>query len=275
MLILSIDVGIKNLGYCLLQTESANKKYTIQQWDSVNLCGSEVTCSQCKKKAVYCLPSADILYCPQHAKKAAGYFLPSDQKAVKKMSPEQLIEFALKHTIDIHTVTNKKTALKTCILSAIESHVLQELKKQASASTINLVQVGIAIQTHFDQVLSDVGLIDDVIIENQISPIANRMKTVQGMLAQYFIMRGNANVIFVSSANKLKGYEHIIEKKAEGSKMTYSDRKKAGIKVTQTLLALAEAADTTAKLEYFNQHKKKDDLADCFLQGVWYINKLI
>lgn len=272
MLILSIDVGIKNLGYCLLQTESANKNYTIQQWDSVNLCGSEVTCSQCKKKAVYCLPSADILYCPPHAKKAAGCFLPADQKAVKKMSPEQLIEFAATHLIDIRLVATTRTALKTCILSAIESHVLQELKKQASASTINLVKVGIAIQTHFDQVLQEVGLIDHVIIENQISPIANRMKTVQGMLAQYFIMRGQLNIVFVSSANKLKGYDHIIEKKAEGSKMTYSDRKKAGIKVTQFLLA--EAADTTAKLEYFNKHKKKDDLADCFLQGVWYINKL-
>jgi hypothetical protein len=275
MLILSIDVGIKNLGYCLLETNSEDKNYTIQQWDSVNLCGSEVTCSLCKKKAVYCLPSAEqeaILYCPQHAKKAEGYLLPADQKAVKKMSPEQLIEFALKHAIDISTVTNKKTALKNWILEAIESYILQEVKKQASASTINLVQVGIAIQTHFDQVLQTVGPIDHVIIENQISPIANRMKTVQGMLAQYFIMRGQTNIVFVSSANKLKGYEHIMEKKAEGSKMTYSDRKKAGIKVTQFLLVDTTA---TAKLEYFNKHKKKDDLADCFLQGVWYINKLI
>ena len=30
-------------------------------------------------------------------------------------------------------------------------------------------------------------------------------------------------------------------------------------------------------LEYFNKHSKKDDLADCFLQGIYYlvnINKL-
>jgi hypothetical protein len=26
------------------------------------------------------------------------------------------------------------------------------------------------------------------------------------------------------------------------------------------------------KLDYFNQHKKKDDLSDSFLQGMWFIN---
>ena len=26
------------------------------------------------------------------------------------------------------------------------------------------------------------------------------------------------------------------------------------------------------KVEYFNGHKKKDDLADSFLQGMWFIN---
>jgi hypothetical protein len=25
------------------------------------------------------------------------------------------------------------------------------------------------------------------------------------------------------------------------------------------------------KLDYFNAHKKKDDLADSFLQGIWYL----
>ena len=39
--------------------------------------------------------------------------------------------------------------------------------------------------------LPDIESITHVFIENQISPIANRMKTIQGMLAQYFIMKSN------------------------------------------------------------------------------------
>ena len=26
-------------------------------------------------------------------------------------------------------------------------------------------------------------------------------------------------------------------------------------------------------IEHFEKHKKKDDLADSFLQGIWYINE--
>jgi hypothetical protein len=49
--------------------------------------------------------------------------------------------------------------------------------------------------------------ITHIIIENQISPIANRMKTIQGMLSQYFIMKyedRNITIDFISSFNKLK-----------------------------------------------------------------------
>ena len=28
------------------------------------------------------------------------------------------------------------------------------------------------------------------------------------------------------------------------------------------------------KLDYFNAHKKKDDLADSFLQGLWFLSTL-
>jgi len=31
--------------------------------------------------------------------------------------------------------------------------------------------------------------------------------------------------------------------------------------------------ENTNWYEYLKKHKKKDDLADCFLQGIWYFKK--
>ena len=40
----------------------------------------------------------------------------------------------------------------------------------------------------------DLSTIDIILLENQISPIANRMKTLQGMIAQYFIINNNHGI---------------------------------------------------------------------------------
>jgi hypothetical protein len=115
--------------------------------------------------------------------------------------------------------------------------------------------------------------IDKVIIENQISPIANRMKTIQGMIAQYFIMCGIQDVTFVSSVNKLKAFTDTDQNKSDQNKLDqnkseYKDRKKLGIEVTKGII---EKMKDWAP--FFLAHKKKDDLADSFLQGIWFLQK--
>ena len=52
--------------------------------------------------------------------------------------------------------------------------------------------------------------------------------------------------------------------------MKYSDRKKLGI--SKCLEIIGSDHRFLEKLEYFNSHNKKDDLADSFLQGLWFIN---
>ena len=67
---------------------------------------------------------------------------------------------------------------------------------------------------------------------------------------------------FVSSSNKLKDC-------SEDLKTNYSDRKKLG--VAKTLETLSSAHYYNDWYESFIKSKKKDDLADCFLQGLWFI----
>jgi hypothetical protein len=91
------------------------------------------------------------------------------------------------------------------------------------------------------------------------------MKTIQGMIVQYFIM-SNLNVDhieFISAANKLKDCDLK-------DKTNYSDRKKLGI--AKCLGIITSDFRFNEHIDYFNKHKKKDDLSDSFLQGIWFIN---
>ena len=73
-------------------------------------------------------------------------------------------------------------------------------------------------------------------------------------------------VKFVSSSNKLKGF-------VEG-KTTYDERKKKGIEVTIDLVS--NNSENKAKwLELFKKHSKKDDLADSYLQALWYSRTIL
>ena len=85
------------------------------------------------------------------------------------------------------------------------------------------------------------------------------------MIAQYFIMKQVPTIEFISSANKLK--EFMPTK----SKLSYNDRKKMGVNVMTKILN--ENIHISNWQTMFKTHKKKDDLADCFLQGYWYIKE--
>ena len=148
--------------------------------------------------------------------------------------------------------------------------------------------MGIKLVAEFDRVLghkvlghlNDMALLDHIIIENQISPIANRMKTLQGMIAQYFIMRDKPTISFISSANKLKMFakEKTIDvsenKETDKNKNSYDERKKEGVRIVKELLEENKIISNNAInwLDHFSLHKKKDDLADSFLQGAWFLS---
>jgi hypothetical protein len=187
----------------------------------------------------------------------------------------------------------------------------------ASASTVSLVLVGFNIMKHFDKLFyhTDACSIDCVVIENQISPIANRMKTIQGMITQYFLMKGvdKNKIIYFSAVQKLKiaPYHFICYKKEDADEIddiqTYDERKKAGVACVRKILSRTKrfssnpmsphtpTSPSTPKLftiynpynpnigdavvskhnwlDSFENHSKKDDLADSFLQGLSYIVK--
>ena len=120
---------------------------------------------------------------------------------------------------------------------------------------------------HLDLLFAD-HTIDLVLIENQIGPLAIRMKTIQGMIAQYFIMRNiHVRIEFVNAINKLKVSDGI--EALQHLKDTYSQRKQLSIQTC--LYLMQEQGRFVEQLSYFQTHKKQDDLADCLLQGLWFL----
>ena len=94
------------------------------------------------------------------------------------------------------------------------------------------------------------------------------MKTIQGQIAQYFIMKNNnIDIEFVNASNKLKDFIQ------NGEKTDYKQRKKLSIDITNNLVV--NDSRFFDWCDIFQKHSKKDDLADCFLQGLWYLNHRI
>jgi hypothetical protein len=270
-------VGIKNLAFCLLAKKE--EYYSIEKWDVINLAQqTETKCKEMDKNNQLCDKIAKFTkngkcYCLKHSKKQ-DYQIPNSELKtnLNKKKIQDLYDLAEKYKI-AYTTPIKKNELISIINDYIHNTCFEQIESE-NASKIDLVTIGRNIQSKFDAILGEhLQSIDKVIIENQISPIANRMKTIQGMIAQYFIMKNNnISIEFVSSVNKLKDSTSNNETKIE-DKMKYSDRKKKGIE--KCLEIITNTHYYKSWEAFFSKHNKKDDLADSFLQGLWYVKNKI
>ena len=280
MRVLSIDVGIKNLAFCLFEKNEKSDNFTISKWNSINVSEKiSATCNFIEKNKVCNKPAKYLkdyqCFCLKHSKKQS-FIIPSSElkkNYINKQKIQSLFELADKYNIT-YTKPVKKSELIELINEYIDKKCFETITS-TNASKIDIVTIGENIKYKFDEIFCEEEKIDHIIIENQISPIANRMKTVQGLITQYFIMKGNyVNIEFISSINKLKDKEELVINNSDKTNTnTYANRKKLGI--SKCLHYLNNDYSFQSMLEYFNTHKKKDDLADCFLQGIWYINNKI
>jgi hypothetical protein len=69
---------------------------------------------------------------------------------------------------------------------------------------------------------------------------------------------------------KIKKEEVKEKKPRKGSEISYADKKRLSIEHSKYFL---EKNNNNQYISFFNEHKKKDDLADSFLQGLYYIKK--
>ena len=112
-------------------------------------------------------------------------------------------------------------------------------------------------------------LLDSQLILIEKQPSFNpKMRIISTAIYVYFTLRinheqnKNIKIIYYSAKHKLKLCEVKLDKPC---KTKYANNKKIAIAQTKIMLK------NNIFLDYFLSHKKKDDLADCYLQAISYI----
>jgi len=286
--IVSWDVGIKNLAYCILLKEGTS--YKIQKWDIVDIIDSKdkIKCISCNNKAMLWADKDKdkYRYCGKHKglhTKVAPAQLSCDnyfEKVFSKQTCDFLPDGKCNKAAYYSCSTDNKfycaTHRKNVVNLINKSYILQKIpkKKCSSYSSSEICQRMYSKLDTIPELLQA----DDILIENQPSQKNPTMKSVASFLFGYFMMRGiidkdksNStiqNVRYISPSNKLKIDENrtlqVLSKAADESKK-YKLTKSLAKKYTTILLK-----DEPVWLNYLNKYSKKDDLCDAYLQGYHY-----
>jgi len=247
--VLSWDIGIKNLSYCILerngdgrfedQTRTKHGFY-IRDWDIINLYEDEV------------LP---VRYCEEKTKKGKV----CHKKAKYHVGNREF--FCKTHKPD-HAVLIKKPKKKKKTPFDHAKRMKEALDARPELLNVNYV-----------------------ILENQPSQMNPMMKTVQMLLFSYFsyafgtdraptlIHIGNVNA---RQKEKLptvdtdwpgSSYEQVVNDRYNRVKDRYRRRKILCLEYAKMCLE-----DAPEYLSFLENHNKQDDLTDCFLQATdWFL----
>jgi hypothetical protein len=300
MKVLSFDVGIKNLGICLIEynDEEINikSKLNIHYWDIINLISNEEQkiINKCLKQNCNIKPKSYIEFnnnkyyiCSKHLSNINELIEPilspwNEDKwcQIKNEKCSHCNETKPKQSLYKNTDLNLilcSRHYKSCLtkknncISKINT-IKNKKVKECSSNDIKL-QLIKSLDERKEKLLQ---IADIVLIENQPTFKNPSMKAISDTIYTWFMIRalvdGDTNnstikeLKFISPSNKLKEFNTNKLDEADDNKK-YKITKKLSINNTETILTLY---NLNTWIEHLSSFKKKDDLADSFLQG-WYV----
>jgi hypothetical protein len=306
-IILSFDVGVIHLGYCLMTKKEFTKSdgtkrldWHILDWNNIDLTNRDEQKCHCGAKAKLSNMIGGVMkyYCKTHGKKIDT---PTQEFEVwAKECPNKKsnnCEYQTKSS-DENNCCGKSASYyrmineQSCYMCT--THAKQVYKSESKSSQLKSFKLKSSTTLNFDDVKYSLIMelenkpnlltADYVVIENQPSFKNPRMKSIATTLYDYYLIRGIidkpitksniSQVKFMSPSNKLKladegDTKQLIKAKGTDDTKAYKLTKSLGIKYC---LDLTTHLDTWQA--HFNSHKKKDDLADAFLQGAYFYSSL-
>lgn len=301
MTIMSWDVGVKNLAFCIIDPKNNNE---IKDWDIINLVKDQrvdMECTgvyknnkSCTKKALYSVILPDksnkiIGFCKTHLHQADSLKIEKTINSMfKKNDNDKKCEFCntkknmcgkkskyiYNLTVPLCT-THYKSILSKNIKNSSPQKITNKIIQKIPTSILQMSLINNLDKMKERFSKSD---ITQVIIENQPSQKNPKMKSIANTLFDYFLIRGiidksneysDINLVrFICPSNKLKlNNENTLQVFKSGDKnQKYKLTKSLGIQYTKQFLA-----DDPENLLFLSLFKKKDDLCDAYLQGIYYI----
>lgn len=251
MKLVSFDIGIRNLAVCVLEGTSRTDM-RITGWDVIDVIGEKnghirTSCFKCAKPAMWVQAGAGTQACSRHRPKS----LTMTKTVLTKKTIPELQELGKGYGITGKT----KKDLVSSIWTELNKSGWAKFKGNARAPGGGVLDLVGDIVNSLDKRADWWGCSDLIIFENQLD---RRMFAVQAMLHMYFACRG-FRTKGVSAIHKLDNMTTATD-----ATTTYRGRKKTGI-------VHCEALCPPANLAFFKSHKKKDDLSDSMLQGLYFL----
>ena len=282
--ILSFDIGIKNLSYCLVKFNKDTKDFIkIEKWGIINL--------------------QNFDWIPEnHEKKCQGLLKKQDKKCLKQsigwiFKNDERMEVCNKHKEEDKTYFYDLN-LSKCSCSEKGRKVLFNgdnlqtktyevfCNKCSKKQTGELLKIKDVMKlddkiyhTKLYHALTNLTLneIDEVVIENQPAFKNPKMKSIQMFVYSFYFIKSieenriKGGINFFNATKKLDLSElvkNLLNKEIEIEVDDYKKRKNNAVLIVKNILE-------DEWLNFFLKNKKKDDLADSFLQGLAQWNKFI
>ena len=200
MRILSFDVGIKNLAYCLINKNEVDFK--VEDWGIINLDDERKKCTFILKNKKPCCKNALYSYMKDENKE---YFCKKhkstyDVPTVKTHDCSNNEKCSHKNKNDIVCNKKAKSIIEGTTIPLCSAHIKTEINsilkdmgpKKMSNQNCNKIPLQILSTKLFSTLDMKKNFleVDEVLIENQPTLINPTMKTISTFLYSYFCLRG-------------------------------------------------------------------------------------
>lgn len=265
MKIISWDIGIENLAYCIMDNDN------ILMWETIDILKdirqNEYICEGLLKNGKECNNKAK---CYENIENIKKYYCKKHGKKLKDIPEHELCEYTKKNNQNCKKKANFYENIdnenKKYYCNQHKHIANNELHKYITVKNVSFFEKSIFLYNILNK-LDDILDVDEVIIENQMHA---EMKSIQILLYSYYLQEGiikNGRINEIHLMNATQKMTVYDGPKMECNIKDPHDRNKyLAKKHCEYLLQ-----NNLLMLEYYNSHKKKDDLADTYLQALYFL----